>query len=182
MNSFFSIPREALAELLRAAGSPLTPEQYVASLPQAGISEKYRSRAVAAAISKYCLLVVAVVGVATLPMLGLTVENIIIVIGLITVTYFEYRVHLYFREGDPRGPDLGFRNQSLFAAAIVLYCFYHALAPFNLSHDEMTMVEESNVIDPKTLHRLFQMFYFGIAVLAGGSQFSLAWYYRSAKA
>ena len=121
MNPFFSIPREALAELLRAAGSPLTPEQYVASLSQVDISKKYRSRAVAAAISKYCLLLVAVLGVLTLPLLGLTLENIVIVIGLVAVTYFEYRVHRYFREGDPRGPELGFRNQSYFAAAIIVY-------------------------------------------------------------
>jgi len=43
------------------------------------------------------------------------------------------------------------------------------------------MVEENNVIDPKTLHAVVQMFYFVIAVIAGGSQFSLAWYYRSAR-
>jgi hypothetical protein len=181
MPPLIPIPREALAELLRAAGSPLTPEEYLASLPQVGLSKKYRGRAVAAAISKYCLALVAGVGVVTLPFLGITVENVIIVIGLITVTYFEYRVHRYFLDGDPRAPGLGFRNQSWFAAAIILYCFYHALAPFSLPPDAMAMVEENNVIDPKTLHAVVQMFYFVIAVIAGGSQFSLAWYYRSAR-
>ena len=45
----------------------------------------------------------------------------------------------------------------------------------------MAMVEENNVIDPKTLQPWCEMFYFVIAVIAGGSQFALAWYYRSAR-
>ena len=44
MNRFLSIPRQALAELLQAAGSPLTPEQYLASLPEFGAYAKYRGR------------------------------------------------------------------------------------------------------------------------------------------
>jgi hypothetical protein len=181
MSQLFPIPREALAELLRAAGSPLTPEQYVASLPEVGVSRKYRGRAWAAAINKYCLLVVAVLGVVTLPFLGFSLENIVIVIGLATVTYFEFRVHRYFLEGDPRAPDLGFRNQSCFAGAILLYCLYHAFAPLELPHDQMALIEENNLIDNNTLRALTQIFYFSVALIAGGSQFSLAWYYRGAK-
>ena len=52
MNPFISIPREALAELLRAAGSPLTPEQYLASLPEVSTYKKYPGRTKAAAISR----------------------------------------------------------------------------------------------------------------------------------
>ena len=51
MNPLISIPREALAELLRAAGSPLTPEQYLASLTEMDIYKKYPGRAWAAAVS-----------------------------------------------------------------------------------------------------------------------------------
>ena len=43
----------------------------------------------------------------------------LIVAGVVTVTFFEFRVHHYFLTGDPRAPDLGFRNQSCFAAAIL---------------------------------------------------------------
>jgi hypothetical protein len=182
MNPRISIPREALAELLRAAGSSLTPEQYVASLPELGIYKKYASRAWAAAMNKYFLLVVAVLAVVSLPFLGFDFENIIIVAGLVTVTFFEYRVHHYFRENNPQAPSLGFRNQSCFAAGILIYCLYHAIAPFQIPHDAMTMVEENNVIDTGTLNSLVRTFYLFIAIVAGGSQFGLACYYRSAKA
>ena len=61
----------------------------MASLPQLGMGpySKYPSRAVAAAISKYFLLVVAVLGVVGLPFVGFDFENIIIVAGLVTVTF-----------------------------------------------------------------------------------------------
>ena len=45
MEPLISIPREALAELLKASGSPLTPEEYLASLPGVGIYKKFSSRA-----------------------------------------------------------------------------------------------------------------------------------------
>ena len=47
MNSMISIPREALAQLLQASGSPLTPEQYLATLPELNMFKKYKSRATA---------------------------------------------------------------------------------------------------------------------------------------
>jgi len=181
MNRFISIPREALAELLRASGSTLTPEQYLASLPELSTYKKYPGRAKAATVNKYCLLLVAVLAVVCLPFLGFTFENLIIAAGLVTVTFFEYRVHRYFRENNPEAPSLGFRNQSAFAAAILIYCLYHAFAPLQLSHDAMSMIEENNVMDVSTLNSLVRMFYLSVAVLAGGSQFALAWYYRSAR-
>jgi hypothetical protein len=182
MNRLISIPREALAELLRAAGSPLTPEQYLASLPDLGVYKKYPGRAWAAAVSKYCILVVTVAGVLLLPVLGFDFENLIVEAGLVAVTFFEYRVHRYFRENNPEAPNLGFRNQSCFAAAILIYCLYHAFAPLQLSSQDMTLVEENNLIDPNTLKNIERIFYLGIAIIAGGSQFALAWYYRNAKA
>jgi hypothetical protein len=178
MNPLVSIPREALAELLRAAGSSLTPEQYVASLPETGLYKRYNSRAWAAAINKYCLLFVAILSVVLLPFLGFDPENLIIVAGLVTVTFFEYRVHRYFRENDPKAPGLGFRNQSAFAAAILIYCIYHAFAPLHLPAQDMNLIEENNLIDPRSLARIL---YLSIAVIAGGSQFGLACYYRSAR-
>ena len=181
MNPFVSIPREALAELLRASGSPLTPEQYLASLQEADDYKRYPSRAWAAVISKYCILVVAILSVVLLPILGFDFENMIIVAGLVTVTYFEFRVHRYFCENNPQAPSLGFRNQSCFAAAILIYCLYHAFAPVQLSSQDMNLIEENNLIDPATLKDMGRIFYLGIAVVAGGSQFWLACYYRSAQ-
>jgi len=184
MNPYITIPRESLVELLRSAGSPLTPEQYLASLQQhqeLSPFRKYRSRAVAAAISKYSLLVVAVAAVLLLPFLGIDFENTIITVGLVTVTFFEYRVHRYFRENDPRAPGLGYRNQALFALAVVIYCLYHAFATFRLPVGTMNLVEDNNLIDPGVLKTMVRFFYLLIAVLVGGSQFWLACYYRGAR-
>lgn len=181
MNPLIPIPREALAELLRASGSPLTPEQYAASLQERDIYKKYPSRAWAATVNKYCLLVVAILSVVLLPILGFDFENMIIVAGLATVTYFEFRVHRYFCERNPNAPTLGFRNQSAFAAAILIYCLYHAFAPLQLPTQDMNLMEENNLIDPSTLKEIGRTFYLFIAVVAGGSQFGLAWYYRSAQ-
>jgi hypothetical protein len=181
MNPLISIPREALAELLRAAGSPLTPEEYVASLPETGLYKKYKGRAWAAAISKYCILVVAILSVVLLPVLGFDLENIIIAVGLSTVTYFEFRVHRYFQENNPLAPDLGFRNQAAFAAAILIYCLYHAFFSAPLPAQDMTMIEQNNLIDPAGLKSVERIFYLIVAVIAGGSQYGLAVYYRSAK-
>jgi hypothetical protein len=183
MKSTISIPREALAELLRASGSPLTPEQFVAALPAPGADgyQKFQSRAWAAAFDKYFILIVAVLSVVLLPFLGFTAENVIIVAGLITVTVFEFRVHRYFRENDPRAPSLGFRNQSAFAAAILIYCLYHAFAPDQLSAQDMTLIQENNLLDAGTLKSVTRLFYLSVAVIAGGSQFALACYYRSAQ-
>jgi len=181
MKPLISIPREALAELLRASGSPLTPEQYLASLAELDIYKKYNGRAWAAVISKYCILVVAILSVVLLPILGFDVENLIIVAGLATVTFFEFRVHRYFCENNPKAPSLGFRNQSCFAAAILIYCLYHAFFAFQLSVQDMNLVEENNLIDPNALKSLTRVFYLGIAIVAGGSQYGLAVYYRSAQ-
>jgi hypothetical protein len=190
MSRYVTISREALADLLQALGSPLTPEQYLASLPDAAPAQpevdlsafkRYPSRAWAAAMSKYCLLAVAVFGVLLYPFLGSYIENGIIVVGLITVTYFEYRVHRYFSENNPKAPQLGYRNQACFAAAILIYCLYHAFKPVSLSPDTMALVEQSNVLDPAMLNSLTRTFYLFIALVAGGSQFGLACYYRRAQ-
>lgn len=180
MNPLISIPREALADLLRAAGSSLTPEQYVASLPEVTIYKKYPGRAWAAAISKYCLLVVTILAVMCLPVVGFDFEDLIIVAGLAMVTYFEFRVHCYFCENNPKAPSLGFRNQSCFAAGILIYCLYHALAPASIAIPS----EYREVMDPSTtglVQGFERLFYLIIAIVAGGSQFGLAWYYRNAQ-
>lgn len=182
MKSFIAIPREALAELLRAAGSPLTPEEFVASLPQPDLAlyRKYPGRAVAAAFSKYFILVVAVLAVLSLPLIGFDLENIIITAGLVTVTYFEFRVHRYFSECDPRAPSLGFRNQTCFAVGIAIYCLYHAAFPESVQIPS----EYREVMDPSTsglVQSAERIFYLVVAVVAGGSQYGLAWYYRCAQ-
>jgi hypothetical protein len=131
-------------------------------------------------MSKYSVLVVAVAAVLLLPVLGFGFENLVITVGLITVTFFEYRVHRYFREKNPLAPSLGFRNQSAFAAAILIYCLYHAFTPFQIPLEAQNMMEDNNLIDPSALKGLVRTSYLFIAILVGGSQFALAWYYRSA--
>ena len=179
MNSMITIPREALAELLRSAGSPLTPEQYVASLPAVDIVKKYASRVRASAWSKNILVVVAVLSVLWLPF-NFDLEDLIITVGLCVVTFFEYRVNRYFREGHPSGPSLGFRNQALFAGAILIYGLYHALFA---SHIELP-VEYREMVDSSELAVIqgaTQGIYLIVGIVGGLSQFGLAWYYRTAQ-
>jgi hypothetical protein len=179
MKSLISIPREALAELLRTSGSPLTPEQYLASLQAADTFKKYPGRARASAWSKNVLLVVAVLAGVCLPF-GFDLEDVIIVIGLATVTFFEYRVHRYFCEDNPEAPGLGFRNQSCFAAAILIYGLYHTLFPTQIQ----VPAEYREVMDPDTtgmIQAFERVFYLIVGIVGGISQFGLAWYYRSAQ-
>jgi len=183
MNPFLSIPRQALAELLQACGSPLTPEQFLESLPDIIAYRKFPSRARAAAWSKYFILVVAVLGLVLLPFLGDYVENAIIVAGLATVTFFEFRVHRYFSENNPKAPSLGFRNQACFAAGILIYCLYHVFVAMQVPVQTRNMIEENNLpIDLDSIRSMERIFYLGVAMIAGGVQFALAWYYRSAQA
>jgi hypothetical protein len=188
MDPLISIPREALAELLKATGSSLTPEEYVASLPDVRVFERYPSRAKAAAGSKYVLLVVTVIGALLVPVSwkfsGFSLEDVIILAGLTTVTFFEYRVHRYFRERDSRAPGLGFRNQSGFAAGILIYGLYHAAGLMQMSPQVQNMMETNNLMDSDTLNLIQssgRIFYLVIGVVGGVSQFGLAWYYRSAR-
>ncbi len=179
MSSLISIPREALAELLRASGSSLTPEQYVASLPANTTYKKYPGRAKVAAWSKNILVVIAVFAALILPF-SFDLENVIIVAGLATVTFFEFRVYAYFSEGNPAAPGLGFRNQSIFAAAILIYGLYHASFPSQLELPS----EYREVMDPSTtglVQAMERFFYLLIGIVGGVSQFALAWYYRAAQ-
>jgi len=190
MKDFISIPREALDALLKAAGSPLTPEEYLASLPATGDYKKYRSRARAAVWSKYILLIATVVSVlwgiadfVTTPIfdsLPAKIEDVIVAVGLVTVTFFEFRVHRYFRELNPAAPNLGFRNQSYFAVAILIYGLYHAWASFHMQ----IPVEYNNMLDADTMEQIrlaTRLSYLVIGIVGCVSQFGLAWYYRSAR-
>ena len=183
MANLISIPRQALADLLAAAGSNLTPEQYLASLPDMGVYKKYASRTVTAAWSKNILLLVAVLSAiwVCLPM-GFSIEGVILAVGLGVVTFFEYRVHRYFRDLNPEAPSLGYRNQTCFATAILIYGLYHACLPFQLPVDTQALIEENNMIDPGTLRLCVQAFYVFIGALGFVSQYGLAWYYRLARA
>lgn len=179
MNSYISIPREALAELLLAAGSPLTPEEYLASLPSLDMDayKKYPARVKTSAWSKNILLVVAVLAGLGLPF-SFDLEDVIIAIGLATVTYFEFRVHRYFSDSNPEAPSLGYRNQSCFAAAILIYGLYHAFVPTSIPS------QVSDLIDPTMMTMIMgleRIFYLVIGIVGGVSQFWLACYYRNAR-
>jgi hypothetical protein len=173
------IPRAALAQLLRDAGSPLTPEQYLASLPTMNIVKKYESRANASAWSKWVLAIAAVISVLFVPF-SISFENILVAAGLCAVTYFEFRVNQGFREGHPGAPDLGFRNQSFFAIGILVYGLYHAFFAGKMD----VPAEYRELIDSQTLatvEAVTKVGYVAIGIVGGVSQFCLAWYYRSAK-
>jgi hypothetical protein len=171
------MPREKIAELLQASGSTLTPEEYLASLPApAAAFEKYPGRERAAAWSKNILIFVTVISV-LFTLFDLGVENIIIVIWLGSLSYFETRVHRYFSENNPAAPSLGFRNQSAFAAGILIYGIYHSAVPMDLT-------EVRDLLDPSTFQMIQQMVRVGyliVGFVGGISQFALAWYYRSAQ-
>ena len=181
MANRINISREALTALLQASGSPLTPEEYLASLPDSGEYKSYPSRARAAALSKSILIIVAVLSAIWICLpIGFSIEGVIIVAGLVAVTFFEYRVHRYFREENPKAPGLGFRNQACFATGILIYGLYHALFP----HPLEIPAEYQDMIDPSQLAMipaLERVFYLVIGGVGFASQFGLAWYYRSAR-
>jgi hypothetical protein len=173
------VPRQALAELLRAAGSPLTPEQYVASLSPLEAFKKYPSRAKASFLSKTILVIAAIIsGVWVCLPIGFDLEGVAIAVALAVITFFEYRVHKYFVTLNPEAPLLGFRNQSVLAAIIFVYGIYHALLPFQLPP------EMENMVDPATVDQMrivIRYGYVAIGVLGGLSQLGLAWYYWTAR-
>jgi hypothetical protein len=177
--NIISLPRDALAELLKSAGSPLTPEQYIASLSTVNIVSQYAGRAKASMWSKKILAVAAVLSLVWLPF-NFDLEDVILTVGICAVTFFEYRVNRYFREGHPNGPSLGFRNQSLFAVGILIYGLYHALFPSKMQLPE----EYRDLVDASTLALMqstTRVGYLVIGIAGGLSQFALAWYYRGAQ-
>jgi hypothetical protein len=142
------------------------------------INPKYRGRINAAWWSKTLLAVASVISVLLLPF-GFDWSDALIVAGVLTVTCFEFRVHHYFLTGDARGPALGFRNQSCFAAGILLYGLYNA------AHPPPFPSEYQNLFDAPTIDLIqgtIRNGYLAIGIAGGLSQFWLAWYYRSAKA
>jgi len=179
MDRFVSIPREALAALLKASGSSLTPEDYMASLSEIDEYKKYPSRTTVATWSKYFLLMALILsGFWTCTPFGFCFESVLVTAILAVITFFEFRVQRAFRDHQPEAPTLGFRNQTAFAAFIVIYCLYHAFAPLQVP------AQYREAMDPD-MSQVFRLItigtYFTIAVVGGVSQFCLAWYYRSAR-
>ena len=179
MDPLVSIPREALAQLLQAAGSPLTPEQYLASLPETGEFKKYGSRTKAAGWSKSILLIAAIVsGLWTCLPLGFGIESVVVTVILAAITFFEFRVYRTFHDRDVHAPSLGFRNQTAFAAFILLYGLYHAFAPVDIPADYREMMDPD--LTPM-IHTISVVGYLTIGIVGGVSQFGLACFYRSAR-
>jgi len=179
MDRFVSIPYDALTALLKASGSTLTPDQYLATFITVDPYRKFRGRATAAVWSKYFLLAAAAlsIGLTCIPS-NFGVEGVLVSVSLSVLTYFEYRVHAAFVERKPEAATLGFRNQSAFAAFILIYCLYHAFAPVQIP------TEYREYVDPDLMGsiRVFtQAFYLLVGVVGGASQFGLACYYRSAR-
>jgi len=180
MDRLVSIPREALAALLKTAGSPLTPEQYVATLSQADDFRKYPGRTSISAVSKYMILVAAILSaIWTCLPFGFGFESVLITLILAVITYFEFRVHAAFRDRDPAAPTLGYRNQLGFVALIVVYCLYHAFAPLQVPSGYREIMGDP---DTSRLIRILTIgTYLTIGIVGGVSQLCLAWYYRSAR-
>jgi hypothetical protein len=142
---------------------------------------KYRGRASTAWWSKTILAIAAVISV-LLVLVDFDWVDALIVVGVLAVTFFEFRVHHYFLTGDSRAPDLGFRNQSCFAAGILIYGLYHAL--FQPPLEAMVPRELLDYMDAPTLDFMKSTIRYGyltVGIVGGVSQFGLAWYYRGAK-
>jgi len=179
MNRLVSIPREDLAALLKASGSPLTVEDYLASLQVTSGYEKYGSRSVAAAWSKYFLLGATILsGLFTCLPMGFDLESVLITLILAAFTFVEFRVHRAFRDCAPEAPSLGFRNQVAFAAFILIYCLYHAFAPMQVPANYREYMDP----DMSRMVRTFTIaVYLTIGIVGGVSQLCLALYYWSAR-
>ena len=177
MKPSINMPRDKIAELLQASGSTLTPEEYLASLPPVAGFPKYPARARAAAWSKNVLIFVTVAS-ALFALFDFGIENVVIILWLGAVSFFETRVHRYFVEENPAAPSLGFRNQSAFAAGILIYGLYHAMLPLNLPSDMLDMVDATTL---QTLQQTVRVGYVVVGIVGGISQFALAWYYRGAQ-
>ena len=179
MNHLVSIPREALAELLRASGSPLTPEQYLASLPEVNTFAKYASRAKVSTWSRNLLIAAVVIGALILPF-NFDFESLVLFIGVAVVAFFEFKVNRYFIEWNPRAPNLGFRNQTAFAAGILVYGLYHGLFPQPAQLPEGLR----EYMDPSMtdlMQSASKVTYLAVGIIGGISQFALACYYRFAR-
>ena len=142
------------------------------------INPKLGGRIRAAFWSKTLLAVASVLSVLILPF-DFDWWSALIVAGIWTVTFFEFRMYSYFLNGDPRAPDLGFCNQSCFAAAILMYGLYHAVYPTPIPEEIRGLLDETTL---ELVQGLIKNAYLAIGILGGVSQFALAWYYRSAKA
>jgi len=146
------------------------------------INPKFRSRSNAAWWSKTILAFAAVISVLLL-CFGFDWQDALVVAGVLAVTFFEFRVHHYFLTGDPRGPGLGFRNQSFFAAGILLYGLYHAV--YVPPIQTLVPKELIDYLDAPTLEFMratIRNGYLCVGIVGGVSQFGLAWYYLSAQA
>ncbi len=141
------------------------------------INPKYRGRISAAWWSKTLLAIAAVLSVLILPF-GFDLWSALVVAGVLTVTFFEFKVHHYFLTGDPRAPDLGFRNQSCFAAGILLYGLYHAFHPPPVPQEYAELLDGPTI---DLLQNVIKNGYITVGIVGGLSQFGLAWYYRNAK-
>ena len=143
---------------------------------------KYRGRISTAWWSKTILAVAAVISV-ILVLFDFDWVDALVVAGVVAVTFFEFRVHRYFVTGDPRAPDLGFRNQSCFAAGILLYGLYHAVyAPQLQALMPQELLDYVDVASLEFMKTTIKYGYLTVGILGGISQFGLAWYYRGAKA
>ncbi len=181
MDRLVSIPREALAALLKASGSPLTLEAYLNSLREFDGYEKYASRQTAATWSKYFIQIAAIVsGLAICIPANFGFEGVLVTVILAGITFFEFRVYRAFRDRKPEAPTLGFRNQSAFATFILIYCLYHAFAPMQIQ----VPGELREYMDPDIgplIRTVTIATYLIIGVVGGISQFGLAWYYWAAR-
>jgi len=146
------------------------------------INPKYRGRTSTAWWSKTILAVAAVISV-LLVLIDFDWADALVVVGVVAVTFFEFRVHRYFLTGDPRAPELGFLNQSFFAAGILLYGLYHAVYEPQIQalvpQEILAYLDETSI---ELMKATIKYGYLTVGLIGGVSQFGLACYYRGAKA
>ena len=76
-----------------------------------------------------------------------------------------------------------FRNQSCFAAGILLYGLYHAVyAPQLQTLMPQELLDYVDAANLEFMKATIKYGYLTVGILGGISQFGLAWYYRGAKA
>lgn len=180
MNPLISVPRQALGDLLRKSGSKYrTPEEWLASLKETKLYTLYPGRARAAAVSAYFLIAAAVISILCV-FISFCFENVLLAIIITGIAWVEHFTLRGFRTWDKRAPIMGCYNQIVFASIIVLYGTYNAF----LTGPIQIPADYKDSIDPDMLGWVSsgeKLFYILVAVIGGGSQYLMAWYYYRAK-
>jgi hypothetical protein len=120
------IPEETLAALLKKAGIPMPPLDFLKGhAPVIAIGLAYQKRAKSAYWSQMWLGISAA-GAGLSVLFSWGIEDLLSFALLAGMTVVETRVRKWFQAGDPRGAVVGYRNQCAFALLFLVYGAYHS--------------------------------------------------------